>query len=218
MKIQRGSQFRPETNYYKYAGIILMVATIQFFLAVNIAETQFPKYNVAKNTISALGGTVPPIEPSATIFNLSIIILGILGLAAVYLILKSGGCRLFSSCLTISSVGAIGVGIFPGYAGAIHTYFALMVFIFGSLAVLFSYRLGLNIPMVIVSIILGLTSLITVISVFILGGGTGNPLIAALGVGGTERIIIFPSLLYLIALGGYLTSRGEDWVRVRFLS
>jgi len=35
-------------------------------------------------------------------------------------------------------------------------------------------------------------------------------------VGGAERLIAYPVLLYFIALGGYLTSRGEDWIRLKF--
>jgi len=216
MKIQRGSIFRPEQDYYKFAGIILLIGCLQFFLAVNLAETQFPGYSTAKNTFSDLGGSVPLVEPSAIIFNLSIILLGILFLAAIYLILKSGGCRLFSSCLAISAICAVGVGIFPEYTGGIHLSFALVGFFFGSLAVIFSYRLGLNIPMVIVSLILGLLSLLTLLSQFILGYTTTNSLVTFLGVGGTERFIVYPVLLYLTALGGYLTSRGKDWVRIRF--
>lgn len=216
MKFQRGSIFKPEKEYYKIAGIILLIGCLQFLLAVNLAETQFPGYSIAKNTLSDLGGTVPSVESSAIIFNISVIILGILGLVTVYLILKSGGCRLFSSCLAISSIGAVGVGLFPEYTGSAHIFFALLTFLFGSLAAIFSYRLGLNIPMVIVSMVTGLMSLLIILSLFILGSGTTNPLIAFLGIGGTERFITYPVLFYLIALGGYLTSRGEDWVRIRF--
>ncbi|MDP3066718.1 MAG: DUF998 domain-containing protein [Methanobacteriaceae archaeon] len=216
MKFQRGSQFHPAKDYYKIAGIILLIGCLQFLLAVTLAETQFPGYSTAKNTLSDLGGALPAVEPSATIFNLSVILLGILCLSAVYLILKSGGCRLFSSCLALSALGAVGVGIFPGYSGGTHVLFAMMTFIFGSLAVIFSYRLGLNIPMVIVSLGTGLIALLTILSIFIGGDGTTNPLVAFLGVGGTERFIVYPILFYLTALGGYLTSRGKDWVRIRF--
>lgn len=216
MKIQRGSIFKPEKEYYKIAGIILIIGSLQFLLAVNLAEALFTGYSVGQNTLSHLGGSMPLVEPSATIFNLSVIILGILSLIAVYLILKSGGCRLFSSCLAISAIGAIGVGIFPAYTGDPHLFFSVLTFLFGSLAVIFSYRLGLNIPMVIVSMILGMLSLLTLISLLILGTGASNPLISHLGIGGTERFIAYPSIFYIIALGGYLTSRGKDWVRIRF--
>jgi hypothetical membrane protein len=210
MKIQRGSIFRPDKDYYLAAGIILLVSCIQFFLAVTIAETQYPSYSTSLNALSDLA----LLEPSGTIFNLSIIILGIMGLASVYLILKSGGCRLFSVCLALSSVGAVGVGLFPIYTGAPHVMFAIMAFLFGSLAVIFSYRLGLNIPLVVVSLILGLISLVAIILFIVVG--SQNPLIVALGMGGAERLVAYPQLLYLIALGGYLASRGKDWVRIRF--
>ena len=215
MKFQRGSIFKPEKQYYEAAGIILLISGLQFLMAVNLAETQFPGYSVSKNALSDLGGMVPSVEPSAIIFNTSVFLLGILGLAAVYLILKSGGCRLFSSCLALSSVGAIGVGLFPEYTGSAHIFFSILTFLFGSLAVIFSYRLGLNIPMIIISMISGLTSLLIFLS-FIVIHGAVNPFIAYLGFGGAERFVAYPVLLYLIALGGYLTSRGKDWVRIRF--
>lgn len=194
MKFQRGSIFKPEKEYYKIAGIILIIGCLLFFMTINLAETQYPGYSVSKNFISDLGGTLPPVQPSAIIFNVSIIFFGILGLASVYLILKSGGCRLFSSCLAIASVGAIGIGLFPEYTGNAHLFFALVTFLFGSLAVIFSYRLGLNIPMVIISMVTGFTSLI-ILLIFIISHGT-NPLIIYLGVGGAERFWTYPMLLY----------------------
>ncbi len=216
MKIQKGSIFRPGKDFYKIAGILLISGSIQFLLAVNLAEVLFPGYNVGRDTLSHLGGSLPVVEPSATIFNISVILMGILSVGAVYLILKSGGCRLFSSCLAISAIGAMGIGIFPAFTEGTHIFFSLITFLFGSLAVIFSYRLGLNIPMVIVSMILGFISFLALLSMIILGLGTSNPLITYLGVGGTERFIAYPSLFYIIALGGYLTSRGKDWVRIRF--
>lgn len=145
----------------------MLIGAIQFLLAINLAEAKFPGYNIGTNTLSHLGGSIPVVEPSATIFNLSIILMGILSVSAAYLILKSGGCRLFSSCLLISAVCAIGVGLFPEYTGSIHVSFALLTFLFGSLAVIFSYRLGLNIPMVIISMILGLISLLVLLLLLI---------------------------------------------------
>lgn len=214
MKIQKGSIFRPEKDYYRAAGIILLIATVQFFMAVNLAETQYPGYNIAKNTLSDLGGTLPPVEPSSAIFNISIILMGILSLTSVYLILKSGGCRLFSACLILCAIGAVGVGVFPKYTGSAHIIFSFITFFFGCLAVIFSYRLGLNIPMVIVSMITGLIPLTIIIGTLLFGFNT--PLINYLGMGGTERFVVYPLLFYLTALGGYLTSRGQDWVRIRF--
>ncbi len=215
MKFQKGSIFKPEKEYYKFAGILLVVACVQYLLAVNIAESLYPGYSIAVNSLSDLGGLLPLVQPAAIIFNVSNIILGILILITVYLILKSGGCRLFSSCLAVFGFCIVAIGIFPEYVGGIHVTFALLAFISGILALFFSYRLGINIPMIIISMILGLIALITFISPFIYGNGSANPL-NVLGMGGAERLIVYPIILYLTALGGYLTSRGKDWVRIRF--
>ena len=215
MKFQRGSIFKPEYNYYKIAGILMVIGCIQYLLAINIAESMFPGYSIALNSLSDLGGSLPLVGPAAIIFNLSIIILGILLLLSVYLILKSGGCRLFSSCLAIFGFSVVALGVFPDYTNAIHVSFAVVAFISGALALLFSYRLGINIPMTIVSIILGLIAIITIIISLIYGTGPNNPL-DILGTGGSERLIIYIIILYLTALGGYLTGRGKDWVKIRF--
>ncbi len=215
MKFQRGSIFKPEYNYYKIAGILMVIGCIQYLLAINIAESMFPGYSIASNSLNDLGGSLPLVEPAAIIVNLSSIILGILLLVSVYLILKSGGCRLFSSCLAIFGFSVVALGVFPEYTNGIHASFAVVAVISGALALLFSYRLGINIPMTIVSIILGLIAIITIIISLIYGTGPNNPL-DILGQGGSERLIIYPIILYLTALGGYLTGRGKDWVKIRF--
>ncbi|WP_231551407.1 hypothetical protein [Methanobacterium sp. SMA-27] len=134
----------------------------------------------------------------------------------MYLILKSGGCRLFSSCLLIFGISIGLLGIFTEYTPAIHVTLAAFASIFGSLALLFSYRLGINIQMTVISIVLGLIALITFISPLIFGIGDTNQFGLYFGIGGSERLIIYPIILYLTALGGYLSSRGKDWVKLRF--
>jgi hypothetical membrane protein len=215
MKFQKGSIFKPDKEYYKIAGILMVIGCIQYLLAVNIGESLSPGYSIAMNSLSDIGGMLPSVQPAATIFNLSNIILGILLLSSSYLIIKSGGCRLFSACLAIFGFCIGALGVFPEYTHGIYVTFAILAFIFGSLALLFSYRLGINIPMTIISIILGLIAIIIIITPFIYGVGPNNPL-DVFGKGGAERLIIYPIILYLTALGGYLTSRGKDWVRIRF--
>jgi hypothetical membrane protein len=200
MKIRRDSKFL-ETNHYQTAGIILMVACLQFILAVMLAETQYKFYSTSLNTLSDLGAVA---GYSAIIFNLSIVALGIMGLVVVYLISKSGSCPLFSACLAVSSLAAVGVGLFPTYTGTPHLLFSGLVFLFASLAVIFSYRLGLNLPLVVLSLVLGLVSLLTLFS--FLWMGMDSPLIHSLGVGGAERLVAYPIIGYLVGLGGYLTA------------
>ncbi len=215
MKFQKGSIFKPDKEYYKMAGILLVIGGIMYILVINIVESLFPGYSIATNSLSDIGGMLPLIEPAATIFNVFSIILGILLISSAYLIIKSGGCRLFSSCLAIFGFCIAALGVFPEYTHGIHVAFATIAFFFGSFSLLFSYRLGINIPMTIISIILGLVALLTILSPLIFGIGPNNPL-DIFGKGGAERLIIYPIIMYLTALGGYLTSRGKDWVRIRF--
>ena len=215
MKFQKGSIFKPDIEYYKIAGILLVIGCIMYVIAVNIGESLFPGYNIATNSLSDIGGILPIVQPAATIFNVANIIFGILTISSAYLIIKSGGCRLFSSCLAIFGFCVFALGVFPEYTHTIHATFAIIAFLSGSLALIFSYRLGINIPMTIIGIILGLIALITVILLFVFGVGPSNPL-DIFGKGGAERLIIYPIIMYLTALGGYLSCRGKDWVRIRF--
>ena len=214
MKFQKGSIFKPEKDYYNIAGILLVIGGIMYVLIVNIAESLYPGYSITTNSLSDLGGLLASSQVS-TLFNVSNIVLGILIIAAAYLIIKSGGCRLFSSCLAIFGFSIGALGVFPEPVQGLHLILALIAFFFGGLALLFSYRLGINIPMIIISIILGIIVLFTIVTPFIFGMGPNNPL-DIFGKGGAESLIIYPIIMYLTALGGYLSCRGKDWVRIRF--
>ncbi|MGB9201368.1 DUF998 domain-containing protein [Methanobacterium sp.] len=215
MKFQKGSIFKPDKDYYKIAGMLLVIGGIMYVLAINIGESLFPGYSVATNSLSDIGGMLPLIQPAANIFNSVNIILGLLIISSAYLIIKSGGCRLFSACLVIFGFCIGALGVFPEYTHLTHVVFATIAFFSGSFALIFSYRLGINIPMTILGIILGLIALITILSPLIFGIGPNNPL-DVFGKGGAERLIIYPIIMYLTALGGYLSARGKDWVRIRF--
>jgi len=56
----------------------------------------------------------------------------------------------------------------------------------------------------VLSLVLGLVSLLTLFS--FLWMGMDSPLIHSLGVGGAERLVAYPILGYLVGLGGYLTA------------
>jgi hypothetical membrane protein len=65
----------------KIAGLLLFIGGIQCVLGIIIAETLYPDYSTSENWISDLG-----VGPSALIFNSSIFLLGVLGVAATYFI------------------------------------------------------------------------------------------------------------------------------------
>ena len=160
-------------------------------MGIIIAEALYPGYSTSENYISDLG-----VGPSALIFNSSVFLLGVLVVAGSYFIQRAFNSKLFFLLLTLTGIGAMGVGLFTEDAGVAHTIFSLITFVFAGLSAMLSYRL-LKPPLSYFSIILGALSLLALV-LFISGNYLG------LGKGGMERMIAYPALLWAIGLGGHL--------------
>jgi hypothetical membrane protein len=93
----------------------------------------------------------------------------------------------------------MGVGVFTEDAGMIHGVVSIIVFLFGALSAIASYRVSKP-PLSYLSIILGLTGL-GALTLFIAGNNLG------LGVGGMERMIAYPVLLWGVGFGGHLINQ-----------
>ena len=174
------------------AGYVMLIGAVQFLLLMQTAEYLFPGYSTSSDVISRLG-----IGPSAMLFNSSVILLGVMGLYAGYLLTRLD--RIFSLLIILSSIGAIGVGIFPMDMGILHTIPAFMAFLFIGLATIYSYRVA-STPIRYLWLILGLVSMAALI-LFASGIYLG------LGKGGMERMIVYPALIWLISLSTWLISR-----------
>ncbi len=179
------------------AGLLLVVGGILCLLGIIVAEALHPSYSTSDNYISDLG-----VGPSALIFNVSVFLLGLLTVFAAYFIQKAFNNRLFSILAGLAGIGAIGVGLFPEDAGTLHAVFSLITFLFGAISAIASHRLGRP-PLSYLSIVLGVSSLIALMLF-----ASGNYL--GLGVGGMERLIAYPALLWAVAFGGYLTNDPGD--------
>ena len=175
----------------KLAGLLLFIGTAIGFFGIIIAETRTPNYSTANNYISDLG-----IGPSATIFNAALIIAGALGTASAYFLHRTIKTRLFPTLVGLSSLGSLGVGLFPENTGIPHVIAALLVFILGGLAAIISYRFTKT-PFAQVSVALGA---ITLLAFSLLA----TDITLGLGAGGMERVIAYPSMLWSISFGGYL--------------
>ncbi len=189
--------------YQKTAGLLMVISGVQFMLLVSIAETLYPGYNTAIYDLSSLAD-LPIHEPSATIFNVTVFIAGLLIVIASYLIYKRYQSKIFPAFLGLLGIGAMGVGIFPGYTGNVHVIFAMASFIFGSLALLTSFTILKDSVLKYILIVLGAIALLDILLVIILQDA--SPFMA-FGTGGTERLIVYPVILGVIALGGYLTGQ-----------
>lgn len=142
------------------------------------------------------------LEPSATIFSTIVFVIGLMTAISAYFINKTLGGRIAPALLVVTGIAAIGVGIFPGSAGIAHGLFAMITFYSGGLAAIASYRiLKESQSMQYLSLILGSIAIIVLLSLLVPGG---SPFIRTFGVGGAERLVAYPIVLWLVILGGYL--------------
>ncbi len=181
----------------KLAGALLFVGSVQFLLGLIIAESLYPGYSVSENYISDLG-----VGSSALIFNSSVFLLGATVVAGTYFIQNAFDFRLLSVLLTLTGIGAMGVGLFPETAGAIHGVVSLITFLFGALSAITSHRL-LKPPLSYSAVLLGALSLVA-LALF------GSGIYLGLGWGGMERMIAYPTLLWTVGFGSHLMSYSGD--------
>ena len=185
------------------AGILLFAVGGIALLGIITAEVLYPGYSTVQE-ISDLGASRPPNsvieQPSATIFNVTMMMCGIILLFSTYLVDNIFKDRIFTGALGLFGLGILGVGVFPGNVVPWHLLFALLTFVSGGFMVLLSYRVVKS-PFKYISLIFGFISLGFLSSTIFLG--ESNPL-DFLGLGGIERWVVYPVLLWVTAFGGYL--------------
>lgn len=195
---------RTHRRYTAAAGALLVLAGAVALMGIISAEALYPGYSTSSNEISDLGASEPPNsiirQPSATIFNLTMIATGLLVIGATALLWRTGFALLAMVPLGLFGLGALLVGVFPGNTGTTHALAALLTFVAGGVAAI-TAATAVRSPFRYMAPVLGAISLLTLASYYLLG--SASPM-AAFGVGGLERWIAYPVLLFILALGGYL--------------
>ena len=198
------------TRDLRVAGVSMFSAGAFLVMAIITSEALYPvAYTTARNEISDLGGTRPPaalvFQPVATIFNVSMILTGLLLLLGGVVLHRA--VRRWSVSLPVLVLGGavLLVGIFPGNTGLPHALAAMAAFWAGGIAALLSSRI-VDAPFRYPLTLLGVINLLLLASYFTLGDA--NPM-WALGVGGAERWIAYPVLLWSMGFGGYLAGHGS---------
>jgi hypothetical membrane protein len=158
-----------------------------------VAECLYSDYSVSKKVISDLGklGAV-----SAPVFNASVFVLGLTIVAGAYFLRQMIQNKVFLSLLVLCGIGAMGVGIFPEDFETVHLAVSLMAFLFGALSAIASFKFQKP-PLSYFAVILGSISLAALILF-------GLKIYLSLGIGGMERMIAYPILLWAIGFGGHL--------------
>jgi hypothetical membrane protein len=185
---------------------MLLVGSSQFIVAMIVVQLKFPGYSDFSNAISDLGG---PNSPDAIVFNISIRVLGALGVLATILIRSTfparWSARLGLLFLVIASLGAFLVGTFPEgstwpFAG-IHSAVSLVTFLGSGLALL-TLSLGMlrDTRWDGYRFYTFLSGLVTLVAL----GLFASSVYVGLGLGGMERLVVAPILLWALVVGVHL--------------
>lgn len=178
------------------AGLLISAASAQAILAITIAQSLYPGYSVLQ-ALSDLGVGV-----TAPIFNVSLVILGVLFIASAYYIKKSFGNIYFALLQAVVGIAAAGVGLFPETTGLPHDLFAITAFLIGSIIVMLSSRLVKG-QIGYFFIVLGIISLASLLF------GLLSKNYLGLGFGGMERLVFYPLVIWGLLFGGYLLAAPE---------
>ncbi len=182
------------------AGTLLFLSGAVILMGIITSESLYPfAYTTAQNEISDLGATRPPDsiihQPSATIFNVTMIVTGSMILIATYFVHTQYQKFLVTIPLALLGLGVLGVGVFPGNNAVIHPLFALMAFVAGGFAAITS-SIVLKPPFRYIAPFFGAIGLF---SLFF-----ASRFMPIFGDGGVERWVAYPIVLWIIGFGGYI--------------
>ena len=163
---------------------------------VNLAEFLYPGYSVSQDYISKLG--VGPTDVRI-VFMVALFLFGGMALVTSWLLRQRRlGSRVWLF-IALTGIGAIGVGVFDMDAfSEVHAAFAVLAFVFGNLAAIFSFRL-VPPPICVIFVILGVIGL-TAFALF------AAHVYLGIGAGGMERIVFYPAMFWALGFGAYLLS------------
>jgi len=188
------------------SGSFFLIGGIQWFLGLLAAESWYDGYSSRIDYVSDLG-----IGPTALIYNLSVFILGAFTVVGAFFLYRSQERKLLPALLTISGIGAMGVGVFPGYLQPMHSISTLLAILFGAFGAIASYTYQKK-PMSIIAVVLGMMSFVlSMVFIPYLGLPTGST-VTFLGMakGSLERWAIYPILAWIIGFGSYLIGSADE--------
>jgi hypothetical membrane protein len=195
----RGVAFAPRT----LAGICFFALAAQFTTVIMLAAAMVPGYNFRAAAISDLG----VLPETALLFNVSLVLVGVLNLAGGYFFYRTHGKRWLLAIFALAGVGAIGAGLFPLDTGGLHGLAALLAFVFFNVQAIGSAT-RLSGVMRTLAVLAGAIGLVFVV-LMALGDAGNAAAFGPIGHGGTERMIVYPVMLWLVAFGGYLLGKRD---------
>ena len=174
---------------------------MQFVLITVVCETVYPGYIAGQQAISDLGNWNLA-GHFAAVFSVSSILFGVLIIAGAYFIGQGFKTRRFSSLLALAGVGNVVVGVVAeNIVPAVHSLFALIMFVSWAVAAVVSFRCWKS-PFSYLSVALGAFSLLML--AFSLVQRVSPSFLLGFGLGGVERLIVYPLWLWTLGFGAHL--------------
>jgi hypothetical membrane protein len=180
------------------AGLFFFVLAAQFMLVIMLAASIAPGYDFNGAAISDLG----VIASTALLFNASLVVVGVLNVLGGFLYYRSHRRGWVLVLFVVASIGAVGTAAFPLDRGEVHSLFALVSFLFFNVEAIAVGAL-VGGAMKLISVLAGALGLVFVV-LLVIGDGGNAAAFGAIGYGGTERMIVYPAMLWMLALGGHL--------------
>lgn len=181
-------------------GVLLIALGAAFLIVTMLAASMAPAYDFHGGKISDLG----VIPETALLFNSLMVAVGVLNLAGGWLLYRAARRWWLLAPFVLAGVGAAGVGLFPLDTGTPHSLFALLAFVCFNVEALATAAIVRG-PMRWTSVIAGLVGL-AFVGVMIVGDGGNAAAFGAIGHGGAERMIAYPVMAWLLAIGGFLVA------------
>jgi len=189
------------------AGALAFLTGATFLIGTMLAASIAPGYDFHGAALSDLG----VIDETAVLFNAILIGIGVLDLSAGILLYRAVRRPGVLAAFVMGGLGAVGAGSFPLDTGGAHTLFALAAFVGFNLEALACAPLTTG-PMRMISLLAGLVGLGYVL-VMIVGDAGNGAVFGPIGHGGSERMIAYPVMAWLMAFGGYLMGSPTDDTR-----
>lgn len=179
------------------AGVTLVGAGTVLLLGFVTAETLYPGYSSADQTISALG-SADATRASRSVFNLAMVLAGVLTLGSAYGLHHVYRHRPLTALVGVTAMGGlVGVGVFPSQTGLPHFVAAMIAFTGVGLIALVTASIDRG-PIRYLSLLFGVLELGSLALFLTVGGAT------PIGIGGLERWVAYLGIIWVIAFGGHL--------------
>jgi hypothetical membrane protein len=182
-----------------FAGKAILLASIQLVFFIIVAQRLYPNYSLANNYISDLG-----VGSTAPIFNLSMMLFGLLLVLASYFLCKAHR-KYASVAFFIIGLGGFCVGVFPETTGLPHILSALVAFDGAAITAIAFFKVFRG-YLSYYSLAAGLVGILVTV-LFIFNLATGSQVTFGLGHGGVEEILFYDELIWAIIVGYGLETR-----------